>query len=58
MGHNFKETSVNNINKQVYDKNFDDIFGKTIICEKCGKKFNSKDPEKDLCLYCEKELEL
>lgn len=55
MGQGFSENSVNNINKEKFDKNHELIFGKRkkIDCKKCGLSSKQKEGESFDCPHCD-----
>jgi Zn finger protein HypA/HybF involved in hydrogenase expression len=59
MGQGFAETSVNNIDKEKFEKNHKAIFGtrESIDCKKCDLSSKQKKGEKFTCPHCGAENE-
>lgn len=54
MGQGFSENSVNNVDKEKFEKNHSRIFGKRekTDCKKCGLSSKQKKGEKFTCPHC------
>ena len=59
MGQGFSENSVNNIDKEKFEKNHNKIFGvrKKINCKKCDLSSKQKEGEPFTCPHCGAENE-